>query len=206
MTLLLPLARYRRASYCGEAGDPASERPPATGRSSWYARWPGIVSQERGMAASTRQGPSSRLPWQSKSGYWRPVPVSMSAPDLYLDRGTWPASQTDPRGARQDVPAIIDKVLRAGEGKILRRLQRIVEQVNSIEEDYEALTDAELRALTDEFKERHADRRIARRPAPRGLRRGPRGRQAHARPAALRRPAHGRRRPALREHRRDEDR
>jgi preprotein translocase subunit SecA len=55
------------------------------------------------------------------------------------------------------VPAIIDKVLRAGEGKILRRLQRIADQVNSIEEDYEALTDAELRALTDEFKERHAD-------------------------------------------------
>ncbi len=55
------------------------------------------------------------------------------------------------------MPAIIDRVLRAGEGKILRKLQRIVEQVNSIEEDYEALTDAELRALTDEFKERHAD-------------------------------------------------
>ncbi len=55
------------------------------------------------------------------------------------------------------MPAIIDRVLRAGEGKILRKLQRIVEQVNSIEEDYEALTDAELRALTDEFKERHAE-------------------------------------------------
>src|SRR6266700_2305295 len=68
-----------------------------------------------------------------------------------------PASQTNPRGARQHVPAIIDKVLRAGEGKILRRLQRIAEQVNSIEEDYEALTDAELRALTDEFKERYAE-------------------------------------------------
>jgi preprotein translocase subunit SecA len=55
------------------------------------------------------------------------------------------------------VPAIIDKVLRAGEGKILRKLQRIVEQVNSIEEDYAALNDAELRALTDEFKERYAE-------------------------------------------------
>jgi preprotein translocase subunit SecA len=55
------------------------------------------------------------------------------------------------------VPAIIDKVLRAGEGKILRRLHRIAEQVNSIEEDYEALSDAELRALTAEFKQRHAE-------------------------------------------------
>jgi preprotein translocase subunit SecA len=55
------------------------------------------------------------------------------------------------------VPAIIDKVLRAGEGKILRKLHRISEQVNSIEEDYEALTDAELRALTDEFRERYSE-------------------------------------------------
>ena len=55
------------------------------------------------------------------------------------------------------MPAIIDKVLRAGEGKILRKLHRIVEQVNSIEDDYEALSDAELRALTDEFRQRHAD-------------------------------------------------
>ncbi len=52
------------------------------------------------------------------------------------------------------MPAIIDKVLRAGEGKILRKLHRIVEQVNSIEGDYEALTDAELRELTVDFKER----------------------------------------------------
>jgi len=55
------------------------------------------------------------------------------------------------------VPAIIDRVLRAGEGKILRKLHRIVEQVNSIEQDYEALSDAEFRALTDEFKARYAD-------------------------------------------------
>ncbi len=55
------------------------------------------------------------------------------------------------------MPAIIDRVLRAGEGKIVRRLQRIAQQVNSIEEDYEALSDAELRALTTDFKQRYAD-------------------------------------------------
>src|SRR5215468_807843 len=71
--------------------------------------------------------------------------------------GTGPASQTDPRGARQHVPAIIDKVLRAGEGKTLRRLQRIADQVNSIEADYESMSDADLRALTDDFKERYAE-------------------------------------------------
>jgi preprotein translocase subunit SecA len=55
------------------------------------------------------------------------------------------------------VPAIIDSVLRAGEGKILRRLKRIADQVNSIEEDFAALSDAELRAMTDEFRQRHSD-------------------------------------------------
>jgi preprotein translocase subunit SecA len=55
------------------------------------------------------------------------------------------------------VPAILDKILRAGEGKVLRKLKRIAEQVNSIEADFTSLSDAELRALTDEFKQRHAD-------------------------------------------------
>jgi preprotein translocase subunit SecA len=55
------------------------------------------------------------------------------------------------------VPAIIDKVMRTGEGKLLRKLARIAEQVNSIEEDFEKLSDAELRAMTDEFRQRYAD-------------------------------------------------
>ncbi|WP_043620590.1 preprotein translocase subunit SecA [Nonomuraea candida] len=53
--------------------------------------------------------------------------------------------------------AILDKILRAGEGKILRKLRRIADQVNSIEDDFTSLSDAELRALTEEFKQRHAD-------------------------------------------------
>ena len=52
---------------------------------------------------------------------------------------------------------IIDNVLRAGEGKILRKLKRISEQVNSIEEDFIAMSDAELRGMTDEFRQRYAD-------------------------------------------------
>jgi preprotein translocase subunit SecA len=55
------------------------------------------------------------------------------------------------------VPAIIDSILRAGEGKTLRRLKSIVSQVNSIEDEFRAMTDAELRAMTDELKQRHAD-------------------------------------------------
>ncbi|HYV78848.1 MAG TPA: preprotein translocase subunit SecA, partial [Streptosporangiaceae bacterium] len=55
------------------------------------------------------------------------------------------------------MPVIIDSVLRAGEGKTLRKLKRIADQVNSIEEDFAALSDAELRAMTDDFRQRLAD-------------------------------------------------
>ena len=34
------------------------------------------------------------------------------------------------------MPALLDKILRAGEGKILRKLERIAEQVNALEDDF----------------------------------------------------------------------
>lgn len=52
---------------------------------------------------------------------------------------------------------IIDKILRAGEGRTLRKLERIATQVEALREDFEALSDEELRAKTDEFKERLAE-------------------------------------------------
>jgi preprotein translocase subunit SecA len=54
------------------------------------------------------------------------------------------------------VPAVIDKILRIGEGKILRRLESVASAVNAIEDDFVKMSDAELRAMTDEFKERLA--------------------------------------------------
>ncbi|MFD9329844.1 preprotein translocase subunit SecA [Streptomyces sp. NPDC060065] len=53
--------------------------------------------------------------------------------------------------------AITGRIMRAGEGRVLRRLERIAEQVGSLEEDFKELTDEELQALTPEFKERHAE-------------------------------------------------
>lgn len=53
--------------------------------------------------------------------------------------------------------SVLSKIMRAGEGKILRKLHRIADQVKSIEEDFVSLSDAELRALTEEYKERYAD-------------------------------------------------
>jgi preprotein translocase subunit SecA len=50
---------------------------------------------------------------------------------------------------------VIDKVLRIGEGKILRQLQGIAKMVNSIEDDFVKMSDEELRGQTAEFKQRH---------------------------------------------------
>lgn len=55
------------------------------------------------------------------------------------------------------MPAILDKLLRIGEGKILRQLEAISQAVNAIEDDFVAMSDAELQAMTAEFKERLAN-------------------------------------------------
>ena len=51
---------------------------------------------------------------------------------------------------------IIDRIMRAGEGKILRELSKVVDQVNAFEPAISALSDEALRAKTDEFKSRFA--------------------------------------------------
>ena len=51
---------------------------------------------------------------------------------------------------------LVDKLLRAGEGKMIRALESVAAQVNAIEEHISSLTDEELRAMTTEFKERIA--------------------------------------------------
>src|SRR4029078_7015584 len=58
---------------------------------------------------------------------------------------------------RYCVSKIVEKLLRAGEGRILKKLHGIAAQVNSIEEDFAALTDAELPAEPDVFRKRLAD-------------------------------------------------
>ncbi|MGI8720925.1 MAG: preprotein translocase subunit SecA [Geodermatophilaceae bacterium] len=52
---------------------------------------------------------------------------------------------------------VLQKILRAGEGKIVRRLTKIANHIETLEDDVTDLSDAELRARTDEFKERLAD-------------------------------------------------
>ncbi|RLV49888.1 preprotein translocase subunit SecA [Nocardioides mangrovicus] len=53
--------------------------------------------------------------------------------------------------------SVIDKVLRIGEGKILRRLEGVARAVNAIEDDFVAMSDEELRGMTEEFRKRLTD-------------------------------------------------
>ncbi|WP_017934844.1 preprotein translocase subunit SecA [Nocardioides sp. Iso805N] len=53
--------------------------------------------------------------------------------------------------------AILDKILRIGEGKILRQLEVVAKQVNALEPEFEKMTDEELQAMTAEFRERYAN-------------------------------------------------
>lgn len=52
--------------------------------------------------------------------------------------------------------ALLDKIMRAGEGKILRKLAKLAEQTNALEPDFIAMSDDELRDMTQEFKTRLA--------------------------------------------------
>ncbi len=53
--------------------------------------------------------------------------------------------------------SILDRVLRIGEGRIVKKLANLADQVNALEESFRSLTDAELREETDRFKARLAD-------------------------------------------------
>ncbi|WP_193043922.1 preprotein translocase subunit SecA [Mycolicibacterium baixiangningiae] len=52
---------------------------------------------------------------------------------------------------------MLDKLLRLGEGRMVKRLKKVADYVNTLSDDVEKLSDAELRAKTDEFRKRIAD-------------------------------------------------
>ncbi|SPM28522.1 Preprotein translocase subunit SecA (ATPase, RNA helicase), partial [Mycobacterium terramassiliense] len=52
---------------------------------------------------------------------------------------------------------VLQKLLRLGEGRMVKRLKRVADYVNTLSDDIEKLTDAELRAKTDEFRKRLDD-------------------------------------------------
>ncbi|WP_125609637.1 preprotein translocase subunit SecA [Specibacter cremeus] len=55
------------------------------------------------------------------------------------------------------MPSILERVLRTGDRRTLKRLNVYADAIDSLEESFKAFTDAELREETDRLKERHQD-------------------------------------------------
>jgi preprotein translocase subunit SecA len=55
------------------------------------------------------------------------------------------------------VANLLEKLLRTGEGRTLKRLRAYTTAINNLSDEFEALSDAELREETDRFKQRHED-------------------------------------------------
>ncbi len=52
---------------------------------------------------------------------------------------------------------LVNKILRAGEGRTLKKLEAIAEQVNALEPEMQKLDDEQLKALTAEYRQRYAE-------------------------------------------------
>ncbi|PSS42760.1 preprotein translocase subunit SecA [Arthrobacter woluwensis] len=53
--------------------------------------------------------------------------------------------------------SLLEKLLRTGDKKTLKRLRNYADAINALEDSFTGFTDAELRAETDRLRERHAD-------------------------------------------------
>ena len=89
------------------------------------AQWLGSVRRSRSSAA----GDLARGCWPRRSDGPESGRLRWRWPSLFHAR---PSSRSPP------VPALIDKILRMGEGKILRRLETVAKQVNSLEPEFSA--------------------------------------------------------------------
>ncbi|GAA1049773.1 preprotein translocase subunit SecA [Arthrobacter russicus] len=55
------------------------------------------------------------------------------------------------------MPSLLEKILRTGDRKTLKKLHVYADAINSLEDSFQTFTDAELREETDKLKARHAD-------------------------------------------------
>jgi preprotein translocase subunit SecA len=62
-----------------------------------------------------------------------------------------------PIGRLRNLMGVLDKLLRAGEGKKIRALQALIPEINALEAETEALSDEALANRTIEFRQRFAD-------------------------------------------------
>ena len=159
---------------------------------------------------AVRGVPQARLRLRTDSALLsRPTWAATSSRHVVAGVPRWPSPRMDDAEDSIDHTrgnSVLDKLLRLGEGRMVKRLKRVADYVNTLSDDIEKLTDAELRAKTDEFKKRVADGESLDDLLPEAF--------AVAREAAwrvldqrhVRRAGDGRRRAALRQRRRDEDR
>ena len=101
---------------------------------------------------------------------------------------------------------MLRRLLRLGEGRMVKRLKGVADYVDTLSDDVEKLSDAELRAKTDEFKKRVADGEALDDLLPEAFAVAREAAWRVLRPAPFRRAGDGWRGAALRQRRRDEDR
>ena len=101
---------------------------------------------------------------------------------------------------------LFSRLLRAGETKLVKRLGRIAAHIDTLEAETQALTDAELRAKTDEFRTRYAEGETLDELLPEAFAVVREAAVPHDRPAPLPGAVDGRRGAAPGQHRGDEDR
>ena len=125
-----------------------------------------------------------------------------------FSRQPFPASAERPARLIQDQDfamfgGFAKAIFGSSNDRYVRSLRKIVDKINAFEPTISAMTDDELQGPDRDLQRPARRGRDARRPPARGLRHGPRGGEAHARPAPLRRPADRRHRPPPRRDRRD---
>ena len=84
----------------------------------------------------------------------RPVPIPTNPGQLGL---SLIAALRNRRPKGECSVSIVDRILRIGEGRTLKKLDAIADQVESLAEEFSEFSDAELRDMTDELKERYQD-------------------------------------------------
>lgn len=60
---------------------------------------------------------------------------------------------------RRKVANFLEKLLRTGEGRTLKKLRQYTEAINALSEEFSEMSDAELREETDRFKKRYQEGR-----------------------------------------------
>ena len=114
-------------------------------------RMPRGLPRHAAQPRSERRGANVQAAWvQPRSE--RPIEEERAEVERGCDRGAREARK--PRRYTRRVMGLMSKLLHAGEGRKLKALQSLVPEVAAYEAEMQARSDAELRAMTAEFRRR----------------------------------------------------